>query len=228
LAEVAIFATGSNWEQEPAHPTLGQGALHVWRADLTAAGKECLELLSAPEQERAERSLREEDGRRWGLSRGLLRALLGRYLQVGGHELRFATGEHGKPELAGDGPQLAFNLSHSGEIALYAFSATEPVGVDVELSRPSVDEVAITRRMIGAAEAARLSTLEPVLRAAEFLRLWTRHEAELKCLGVGIGGEHQANPGGRPWIAELEMGPGAAAAVAVATPPRDLRCWQLA
>jgi 4'-phosphopantetheinyl transferase len=190
---------------------------------------ECLKLLSAPEQERAERFLREQDGRRWALSRGLLRTQLGRYLRINGAELLLVIGEHGKPELAGAGPLPCFNLSHSGEIVLYAFSATDPVGVDVELSRPSVDEVAIARRMIGTAEAERLSALDDrALRAEEFLRLWTRHEAELKCLGVGIGGELRGDPRPRPWIAELEMEAGAAAAVAVTTPPSALRCWQFA
>jgi 4'-phosphopantetheinyl transferase len=226
-AEATVFADGGNWEQGPARPTLEQGSVHVWRADLATIGRESLQLLSPSEQERAARFLREEDGRRWALSRGLLRALLGRYLQADGHELLLAAGEHGKPELAGDGP-LAFNLSHSGPMALYAFSATAPVGVDVELARASVDEVAIARRMIGAAEAEQLSSLDPALRAEEFLRLWTRHEAELKCLGVGIGGELRGKPGQRPWIAELEMGARSAAAVAVATPPSELCCWQLA
>ncbi len=185
MVEASVLA--GKWQQGSDRPTLEQGALHVWRADLTTVGKECLEQLSGPEQERAERFLREEDGRRWALSRGLLRTLLGRYLRIDGGELLLVIGEHGKPELAGAAPLPCFNLSHSREIALYAFSGTDPVGVDVELSRPSVDAVAIARRMIGAAEAERLSALDPAQRAEEFLRLWTRHEAELKCLGVWDG-----------------------------------------
>jgi 4'-phosphopantetheinyl transferase len=215
------------WAPGPISPALEEGALHLWRADLATLNVESLQLLSPSEQERAERFLREEDGRRWALSRGLLRALLGRYLQTDGDQLRFATGEHGKPELATGSPQLAFNLSHSGEIALYALSAAGPVGIDVELSRPSLDEVAIARRMIGAAEAERLQGLPPALRSEEFLRLWTRHEAELKCLGVGIGGKPQGDRAPRPWIADLEPGGGAAAAVALPTPPSALHCWQL-
>jgi 4'-phosphopantetheinyl transferase len=188
-----------------------------------------LGLLSQPERARAERLLGERHGELWALGRGLLRALLGRYLQVDGAELDFTTGEHGKPELAGDGPWPSFNLSHSGEIALYAFSAEAPVGVDVELARASVDEVAIAKRMIGTAAAERLRALDPAPRRKEFLRLWTRHEAELKCLGVGIGGELEAGPGQPTWIAELElgMGAGAAAAVAVAAAPGELRCWRV-
>jgi 4'-phosphopantetheinyl transferase len=199
----------------------------VWRADLATVGGEVLDLLSPSERRRADRFLGEQGRRRWGLSRGLLRALLARYLQVDGRGLLFATGEHGKPELAGEVPPLSFNLSHSGPIALYVFSAMIDVGVDVELARPSVDEVAIAERMIGSDEAERLRGLDPALRAREFLRLWTRHEAELKCLGVGIGGQVQVDTGRRPWVAELDIEPGAAAAVAAMTPPGEVHCWRI-
>jgi 4'-phosphopantetheinyl transferase len=227
LAEAPPSTARGSWAPGPTRPVLDDGALHVWRADLATVGREPLGLLSQPERARAERLLGERHSELWALSRGLLRALLGRYLQVDGAELEFTTGEHGKPELAGHVPSPYFNLSHSGEIALYAFSATAPVGIDVELARASVDEVAIARRMIGAAEAERLSSLDPALRAEEFLRLWTRHEAELKCLGVGIGGELQVDPGQRPWVAELDIEPGAAAAVAVATSPSQVHCWHI-
>jgi 4'-phosphopantetheinyl transferase len=228
------------WAPGPARPRLADGAVHVWRADLTSAGDDLLELLSPEEQARAERFLRERDRRLWTRSRGLLRALLGRYLQVDGRTLRFATGAHGKPELLGDAsrlvaepargsaasPTMSFNLSHSGGIALYAFATTAAVGVDVELANRPIDAVAIAARMFGAAEAARLQRLDPDSRERELLRAWARHEAELKCLGIGIGGSRQALRGeNRPWVADLEVGGRAAAAVAVEAPPEELRCW---
>jgi hypothetical protein len=55
--------------------------VHVWRADVDADDDVLVELLSAEERGRAERFLEECAGRRWARSRGVLRALLGRYLQ---------------------------------------------------------------------------------------------------------------------------------------------------
>jgi 4'-phosphopantetheinyl transferase len=200
--------------------------VHVWRAELAAVAEDLSELLCIGEHARAARFVNERDGDLWARSRGLLRALLGRYLHQDPRSLRFATGEHGKPALADDAaPELAFNMSHSGQLALYAFGATGAVGVDVEIARRPLDEVAIAAHALGAATARRLQTLEPTARRREFLRTWTRHEAELKCLGVGIGGTPTDGVTHELWVTELELGPDAAAAVAAERPARELRCW---
>jgi 4'-phosphopantetheinyl transferase superfamily len=118
-------------------------------------------------------------------------------------------------------------VSHSGGLALYAFSEATAVGVDVEVGRHTVDEVAIAARAIGADEAERLRALDPSLRRREFLRTWARHEAALKCLGLGIGAARGTTDGRRPWIAQLELGEDAAgAAVAAVRAPGELRCWE--
>jgi 4'-phosphopantetheinyl transferase len=165
----------------------------------------------------------------WVRARGVLRALLGRYMGTDPRALRFATGAHGKPELLG-ASNLSFNLSHSGPIALYAVTDIRAVGIDVEIARPSLDVLALATRAFGASQAERLAELEPPLREREFLRLWTRHEAALKCRGTGIGGTGigvmPAAAATEAWIAELEIGQRAAAAVARQTPPRALRAWE--
>lgn len=79
------------------------------------------------------------------------------------------------------------------------------------------DDVAVARRVLGEATAARLAQLQEPQRSEEFLKAWVAHEACVKCLGVGIArfrdaGEH-ASP--RPWVTELKAGPGAFAALAV-------------
>jgi len=211
----------------------------VWRADLTAVSDELAALLCAGERARAERLVSERTRRLWTRSRGVLRALLGLYLQRDPIALRFSTGSHGKPALTGGGrrspaaassktklPQLSFNLSHSGDLALFAFTGAGPVGIDVEVARRPIDELAIAARTFGRKEARRLADLEPALRRREFLRAWTRHEAGLKCRGSGIGGSRAS--AGRLWITELDVGATAAAAVALGRPARELHCfdWQ--
>jgi 4'-phosphopantetheinyl transferase len=197
------------------------------------------ELLCSEERARADRIVNSDGGRLWRRSRGLLRALLGRYLQQDPRSLRFATGEHGKPTLVYDAggstqtqgpsdrssPRLSFNTSHSGRLALYAFGDDGAVGVDVEMAHRSIDEVAIAARALGAAEARRLQALQPALRRRELLRAWTRLEAKLKCVGVGIGGAHAGVEERGLWVAQLELGPQAAGALAGERAPRELRCW---
>jgi 4'-phosphopantetheinyl transferase len=211
----------------------------VWRADLAELADDLGELLSPAERTRAERFAHERDRLLWTRAHGVLRQLLGRYLERDPRALSFTTVAHGKPALLDDPPRspatsrriaarpagLSFNLSHSGHLALYAFSAIGPVGVDVEVARRPIDELAIAARAFNPAQVRRLAVLDPLTREREFRRAWVRHEAALKCRGTGIGGAAGQASGGEPWIAELDLGPRAAGAVAVGRPPRELRCW---
>jgi 4'-phosphopantetheinyl transferase len=232
-------SAADSWALGPPQPRLAEGTVHVWRANLEAVEDDLGTLLCTEERSRAKRFLNERDRRLWTRSRGVLRALLGRYLQQDPRTLRFALSIHGKPELLGDATlstvspppasaistRVSFNLSHSRGRALYAFTTASAVGVDLELARRPIDAVAIARRAFGAAEAERLAGLDPEVREQEFLRAWVRHEAELKFLGAGIGAGASAVGGRAGWIAELDIGPRGAAAVAGRTRPSELRCW---
>lgn len=231
LTRPAISSSkADSWAPGPLRPPPLAGALHVWQADLTALSADVGELLCADERARGERLPRAQ-GELWTRSRGVLRALLGRYSTDDPRSLRFGTGAYGKPALRGDRAQLRFNLSHSRHLALYAISGAGEVGVDVQVARPGgarrpIDEVALARRAFGDSEAERLKGLEQAARGREFLRLWTRHEAKLKCQGRGIGDMRGDAAGDDLWIAELDLGEGAAGAVAVAHAPFELSCWR--
>jgi 4'-phosphopantetheinyl transferase len=233
------LSSANGWAPGPLRPRLTDLAVHVWRADLAAVSPQLVELLREEERIRAERIPNKPDSELWRRSRGLLRTLLGRYLQRDPTTLRFVTGEHGKPALAhnaeepsaagqpasADRNRVSFNMSHSAHWALYAFSAAGAVGVDIEMARRPVDAVAIAARMLGAEQAQRLQALDPASRQREFIRAWARHEAELKCLGVGIGGGDASASPPRPSVVQLELGFDAGAAVASERQALELRCW---
>jgi 4'-phosphopantetheinyl transferase len=219
-------------------PKLAGAEVHVWRVDLTLVGHDIARSLSGDETARAAGIAGQRGSQLWARSRGVLRALLGRYLREDATAIELAVGPHGKPELADAGAGVRkpfFNLSHSQHLALYAFTAAGAIGVDVQVADDAntgraTDHVALARRTFGDVQARRLDALEPTAREREFLRLWTRHEAELKRRGTGIGvatagGQVAADARAGPWIVELDVGTGAAAAVAVAPAMSDLRLW---
>ena len=227
----------------PAPPTVRAtpGVVHVWRADLGAMANDGLsDLLCAEERERAVRILGERNRALWLRSRGVLRALLGRYLDRDPHELRFELAQHGKPALregTGSALGLRFNLSHSGELMLVAVTAGREVGVDIECvrrdhARSPIDEPAIAARMLGLEQARRLEGLDPETRKAEFLRAWTMREATVKCLGTGLvsaASPSEDDTSTEVWTAELDGGPRAIAAVVVqGSEACELRCWDSA
>jgi 4'-phosphopantetheinyl transferase len=217
------------------------GSVHVWRVDLTAVGAGLEDLLSADERSRAARILPERNRTLWTRSRGVLRALLGRYLERDPRELRFVLGTHGKPALSPEGPtrpdageNLRFNLSHSGGLALVAVTVGHEVGIDLEVTgRRVLDEPALAARVLGRTQAARLAELDPRTREREFMRAWVAHEAVVKCWGLGLFAppEDSTRPGESTqrdlWTAELDVGPGGYAAVAVQDGPCELhlRDW---
>lgn len=212
-----------------AHMRLDTGAVHIWRADLdvVGVGDRLDRLLPAQELARAQRISSERGRRRWMAAHGVLRALLGDYLDEDPSMLRFAVEGRGKPVLAPHAKaQLHFNLSHSGGLALYAVTEMCEVGVDVETRERPLDEPALAERIFGAAEVERLRTLDPQSRRVEFLRAWVRHEAEAKRTGAGIAADGAQSVGEIPWIAELDAGPGAFAAVALARAPDELSCLE--
>jgi 4'-phosphopantetheinyl transferase len=157
--------------------SISPGEVHIWRVDL-GLWSGVLAELSAEERARAARFRWEDVRRRWAAGRAALRLILERYTGTPAAELLFARGEYGKPYLAGS--PVRFNMTDSGDLALYAVALDAEIGVDIERVRP-IDGVGISRRFLPAPEAAAVRD-DP----ASFFRIWTRREAYLKCIGVGL------------------------------------------
>jgi 4'-phosphopantetheinyl transferase len=81
---------------------------------------------------------------------------------------------------------LHFNLSHSGKIALYAFAYERKVGVDVEYVRGSLDNEELAAHYFSTYECSVLHSLPASLREEAFYTCWTRKEAYIKALGIGL------------------------------------------
>src|ERR1700722_9480355 len=101
------------------------------------------------------------DRNRFVVARGVLRELLGRYLQQSPESLAFSYGPHGKPALSGEyaSSGLWFNLSHSAGLAVYAIARERNLGIDVEHIRPESAGDEIAERFFSPAGASDLLTL---------------------------------------------------------------------
>jgi 4'-phosphopantetheinyl transferase len=160
--------------------------VHVWRASLVRSAEtvqRMRRLLSEDELLRADRFRFERDRSRYILGRALLRGLLAGYCQAAPEELTFEYGEFDKPALSG-GPW--FNLSHSGSVALYAFSNAGEIGIDVELERADRTRGSVAERFFSPAEVSALRALPMEAQPRAFLACWTRKEAFIKARGDGL------------------------------------------
>jgi 4'-phosphopantetheinyl transferase len=84
----------------------------------------------------------------------------------------------------GHGP--CFNLTHSGELAVVGLAPDRELGVDVEQLRDVADLQSIAARFFTPAEQVALLRFSPAARSRAFLDGWTRKEAVMKALGLGV------------------------------------------
>lgn len=97
-------------------------------------------------------------------------------------DIELERNEHGKPSLK-HRPDLHFNLSHSGDVAILTVSDTE-CGVDVESTQRPHEAMGVANRFFSRNEyAAMMLSANP---NEAFCRLWTLRESYVKMRGKGF------------------------------------------
>lgn len=180
------------WDAPPQEPpqhlrTQLERGVHVWRIDLRRGDEGRLRAdLDDAEREKADAFHFDRDRRSYIVAHAAQRRILAGYLDRDPRELQFRAGPYDKPYLADGGPE--FNLSHSGDLALLAVAGLE-VGVDVERERDFGDAHAmadIARSQFAPAEFEAWSALPESLRTRGFFLAWSRKEAFIKAIGLGL------------------------------------------
>ncbi len=161
----------------------GHGTADIWSADICLDRElimSKLHYLDAEEICRYRRFLKEEDRLRFAGGRIFTKLIVAAYLGIKAEYIAINALKNAKPVIMGE-TGLEYNISHSGDMILLAFSASAEVGVDIEKTDPHID-------------AASLCTVlhpkekEAVLRCGtdEFYRIWTNKEAYVKAVGKGF------------------------------------------
>jgi 4'-phosphopantetheinyl transferase len=232
----------------PSQPLLLEKSVHVWCAALDALAPSAgnfAEALSADEHQRAERFCFAQHRARFVVARGVLRLLLSHYTGVEAQRVQFSYGTYGKPFLTDCGEPISFNVSHSHELALFAFTRGRAVGVDLERIRPVLDAPQVAQRTFSKNENSELCALSESERELAFFNCWTRKEAFIKAKGSGLSFPLESFDvsliPGEParllrtrldahdtenWsLQALHPAAGYAAALAVEGPFENLDCW---
>ncbi|MCY7273451.1 MAG: 4'-phosphopantetheinyl transferase superfamily protein [Phormidesmis sp. CAN_BIN44] len=177
----------SDWMCPPSDLRLQNDEVHVWRSTLDLPTESIdffAKLLSSYEQIRADRFRFVQHRERFIVGRGILRSLLGRYLQIEPAQLQFIYSKKGKPSLADQ--SLQFNIAHSQGLALYAVALDRPVGVDLEQIRAIADLDSLTQRFFTPNEHVAIAALPINQQPRTFFRYWACKEAYLKATGDGL------------------------------------------
>jgi 4'-phosphopantetheinyl transferase len=157
----------------------------VWRARLSrvrlSAG-ELLPLLTQPERKRAGSYRVDSDRTQFVAVRGLLRTLLGGYLARPPASVPLTVPLNGKPETNG----IYFNVTHSHDLILFAFSRQGHLGVDVEWTGRRFDPTRMAEHCLTLHELRLWRRLAAAGRRRQFFRSWVRKEAVVKASGLGL------------------------------------------
>jgi 4'-phosphopantetheinyl transferase len=165
------------------------GEVHVWCVvmdDLQAQNPALLSFLAEDERARAARYRFTQDRTAYVVVRGMLRHLLGRYLEQDGRSLSFDYSSFGKPYVRAP---IAFNVAHTRQAGLLAFMLDEPVsgdslGIDIERVRPEIVTDELASQVLSSVELARYGASRE--KSQLFFDIWTRKEAYVKALGTGL------------------------------------------
>src|SRR5205809_3281247 len=174
-------ASESGWPSPPTHPDMANDEIHVWCAGLDKLASD-LPAFAAPlsesERKRADRFQFDRDRNRFIVRHGLLRMILGRYLNIEPERVTFAYESRGKPLLYGPAamPPFHFNLSHSNGLALIALTRQAALGVDVERVRFIPEAAQIAAKFFSPAEAAMLHAIPSDQKPGGFFLAWRLKE----------------------------------------------------
>ena len=166
---------------------LSAGIVHVWPVHIYTDDVDITQfyrVLTAEEVHRAKKFYFDHLQRAFIVTRGVLRFLLGSYLEIHPAAVQFVYSSKGKPRLV-EG-LLEFNVSHSAELTVLAFAFGCEIGIDVERIRFSSYLEEIANRFFCVEEFEELIALPAAERERAFFMCWTRKEAYLKAIGDGL------------------------------------------
>jgi 4'-phosphopantetheinyl transferase len=180
----------TRWCEPPEILAPGQSEIHVWKINLaTPAAVARLEIfLSAEEREQAARFHFVADKRRFTVRRAVRRQLLAACLEKKPEAVHIRLSSHGQPAIVGQegAGGLRFSCSHSADWGLVAIASGIELGVDLEQHRPLADAEGLARTYFSDAEIRELAGLPESLKTAGFFNCWTRKEAFVKAIGLGL------------------------------------------
>ncbi len=169
-------------------PLLRREEVHIWRVSLNLPETQIqnlLYLLASDERRRAETFHFNRDRNHFITARGMLRKIIGNYLNIDPSQLCFCCAANGKPVLAAPigNEDLYFNLSHSKGLALYGITLGRRIGIDLEFIRADMQWEKIAKHFFSAKENDMLFS-QPVTKQIEtFFSYWTGKEAYIKATG---------------------------------------------
>ncbi len=174
--------------------SLSSSDVHIWHFSLDQFYW-CIEKLknnlSSEENERVNSFPFFRDRVHYQTIHGLLREILGLYLNIPPISFKFYSGPYGKPYIDPSLNSIGFyfNISHSNGIAVVGITLRREIGVDIEEIHKMSDMESLVQTQFTDYEKKKFYLLSNNQKLPFFYSCWVRKEALLKAISVGIGND---------------------------------------
>jgi len=162
--------------------------IHVWYININDYINSIPELISKIDKQETKRAHQfkfDKDRNCFICSHAILRILLGKYCNCDTTKITYDYTVNNKPILTYD-KNLHFNLSHSSHRAIIAFTKNRPIGIDIEYMQEKETLDNLAKRFFSSQEYNEYKLLPEQHKTQGFYNAWTRKEAVVKAIGIGI------------------------------------------
>lgn len=185
------------WKRLPNKLEVDDNQTHIWKVDLNAERlhDDCRRILSVDEQLRAERMIITEKRKRFQSARSALREILSIYLNQPPESIQFKYKPNGKPYLfqISQPNSIEFNIAHSENLMVAAFTKCVPVGIDLEINQSVSSMDWIVKRYYSKDDQIIFRKIPEKDKKSAFLTAWTKKEAYGKAVGNGLASPPKMN-----------------------------------
>lgn len=142
--------------------------------------------LSDSEKARANRFKYESDYNCYVSVHALLRIELSKFLGTEANSFRIDEAKNGKPFIPG--VDLPFSISRTKNLFVFVIGRSgQFLGIDIEQIKPEIDLNDISRNYFSIKEQQLILSFDRIVdQNRTFFEIWTRKEALLKAVGIGI------------------------------------------
>ncbi len=190
LPVIRLYNYSASFQETSAK--LRPGEIHIWKIACNGQSSPDSDILQSdllPEETvRMKQFAHPKDKLRYALGHTTLRKLLCWYTECPKEEICIINAPHGKPYWKNPSqyPSVEFNLSHSGDWILLAFSLDYFLGVDTERIDTGKNLEKLAQRFYHPQEIKQYQNMDDSHKVSLFFHCWTIKEAYLKGLGEGL------------------------------------------
>lgn len=177
------------WEEADESAYQLDHSVHIWKIFFSDYSNEeafYSKILSHAELARSSRFHFQIDSIRYKVSRVVAKVLLSKVLSIKPSNIELQLNDYGKPKLIAKSNNIFFNVSHSANLGLIAITDIGPIGIDVERYRKKMLAEKFARRFFSESEVKEYLDLPHGQKEEGFFNCWTRKEAFIKALGLGL------------------------------------------